>query len=481
MPHDKYEIVIGLEVHAQLLTQSKIFCGDDASFGADANSHISPISLGHPGTLPALNTVAIEYAIRLGLAMNCEINRNNYFARKNYFYPDLPKGYQVTQHTEPICKKGFLIIESESTEKKINLNRIHLEEDAGKSLHDQDAQFTCIDLNRAGVPLVEIVTEPDLSSAEEAYSFLTELRKLLRWLGVCDGNMEEGSMRCDANISIRLRGEAALGTRVEVKNLNSIRNVKRAIEVESARLIRLLEKKMPILQQTRGFDADKNDTFLLRSKEEADDYRYFPEPDLPPVIVTDTQISQIRSTLPVLPQELKRKYVNEFSLSAYDTQALVADKETADFFERLSKDTTDYKTSANLLIGAIKSYCNETGTALAEFPVSTERLHELVQLIKSGQVNYNNASSGILQELIRFPEKSAMSVAQQLNLIQVSDDSEIEGWVDAALAAMPDKVEEYKKGKKGLQGLFAGVVKKLSKGKADMNSVNKILMEKLNQ
>lgn len=481
MPHDKYEIVIGLEVHAQLLTQSKIFCGDDASFGADANSHISPISLGHPGTLPALNTVAIEYAIRLGLAMNCEINRNNYFARKNYFYPDLPKGYQVTQHTEPICKKGFLIIESESTEKKINLNRIHLEEDAGKSLHDQDAQFTCIDLNRAGVPLVEIVTEPDLSSAEEAYSFLTELRKLLRWLGVCDGNMEEGSMRCDANISIRLRGEAALGTRVEVKNLNSIRNVKRAIEVESARLIRLLEKKMPILQQTRGFDADKNDTFLLRSKEEADDYRYFPEPDLPPVIVTDTQISQIRSTLPVLPQELKRKYVNEFSLSAYDTQALVADKETADFFERLSKDTTDYKTSANLLIGAIKSYCNETGTVLAKFPVSTERLHELVQLIKSGQVNYNNASSGILQELIRFPEKSAMSVAQQLNLIQVSDDSEIEGWVDAALAAMPDKVEEYKKGKKGLHGLFAGVVKKLSKGKADMNSVNKILMEKLNQ
>ena len=481
IPQDKYEIVIGLEVHAQLLTQSKIFCGDDASFGAAPNNHISVISLGHPGTLPALNLTAIEYAVKLGLALNCNINQNNHFSRKNYFYPDLPKGYQVTQDTEPICKNGHLTIAIESKKKKIRLNRIHLEEDAGKSLHDQDPLFTCIDLNRAGVPLVEIVTEPDLSSAEEAYTFLTELRKMLRWLGVCDGNMEEGSMRCDANISVRLAGDNKLGTRVEVKNLNSIRNVKKAIEFESARLMALAEDNMPILQQTRSYDADTNETFLLRSKEEADDYRYFPEPDLPPVKISAEQINQIRSGLPVLPFKLKDKYVSEFGLSEYDAQLLTADKETSDFFEHLSNDNAAYKIAANLLIGAIKPYCNEASLSVAKFPVPLPELHHLVQLIKTGSVNYNNASTKILHELIQSPGKKAADIAQQLNLIQVSDDAEIEGWIEAALASMPDKVLEYKKGKKALQGLFAGAVKKISKGKADMTSVNRILLEKLNQ
>ena len=481
MPQDTYEIVIGLEVHAQLSTQSKIFCGDDASFGAAPNSHISPVSLGHPGTLPALNETAIEYAVKLGIALDCNINRSNYFARKNYFYPDLPKGYQVTQHTEPICKNGFLIIDSADGEKKIRLNRIHLEEDAGKSLHDEDPLFTCIDLNRAGVPLVEIVTEPDLSSAEEAYHFLTELRKILRWLNVCDGNMEEGSMRCDANVSIRIRGEKKLGTRVEVKNLNSIRNVKRAIEVEESRLITLTDSKELILQQTRSYDAENNVTFLLRTKEEADDYRYFPEPDLPPVKINENDVSQIQSTIPILPRALKEKYVNNFLLSEYDARSLVSDKETADYFEQLSQLSPDYKTWANLLTGAIKSYCIEQKISLSEFPVKTQQLHELVQMIKKGSVSYNNASSKVLQELISAPGKSALAAAEELNLIQVSNDSEIENWVDAALASMPDKVEEFKKGKKGLQGLFAGAVKKLSKGQADMASVNKILLEKLNQ
>lgn len=478
---DKYEIVVGLEVHAQLLTQSKIFCGDDASFGALPNTHISPVSLGHPGTLPALNTNAIDYAIKLGLALNCDINRENYFERKNYFYPDLPKGYQVTQDTQPICKNGYLRIVKQSKEKTIRFNRIHLEEDAGKSLHDQDPLFTCIDLNRAGVPLVEIVTEPDLSSADEAYAFLTELRKMLRWVGVCDGNMEQGSMRCDANISVRLAGEQKLGTRVEVKNLNSIRNVKRAIEVESARLIALAEKNLPILQQTRSYDADKNETFLLRSKEEANDYRYFPEPDLPPVIITELQISKIKSTLPILPQQLKEKYVKEYELTEYDAQVLVAEKETSDFFESLAERNSEYKTSANILIGAIKPHCNDANISLTDFPVPIDQLQHLVHMIKSGAISYNNASTKVLTELIKYPGKRAEDVARELNLMQVSDDGEIQGWVDAALASMPEKVLEYKKGKKALQGLFAGAVKKLSKGTADMTSVNKILLEKLNQ
>lgn len=481
MTDGKYEIVIGLEVHAQLLTQSKMFCGDDASYGTVPNTHISPVSLGHPGTLPALNKTAIEFAIKLGLALGCDINRNNYFARKNYFYPDLPKGYQITQHTEPICKNGFVAISSDAGDKKVRLNRIHLEEDAGKSLHDEDPVFTCIDLNRAGVPLVEIVSEPDLSSPEEAYAFLTELRKMLRWLEVCDGNMEEGSMRCDANISVRLRGETKLGTRVEVKNLNSIRNVKRAIELEYTRLVNLFENKEPILQQTRSYDAENNVTFLLRSKEEADDYRYFPEPDLPPVRISENEIKQIQSTIPVLPWEIKHKYISAYQLSEYDAQALIADKATADYFEQLSLHSPDYKMSANLLMGPIKSYCSEENIALSEFPVATEQLHELVELIKAGSVNYNNASSKILQELIKAPGKKALDAAQELNLIQVSGNSEIVHWVEAALASMPEKVEEYKRGKKGLQGLFAGAVKKLSKGQADMISVNKILLEKLNQ
>lgn len=481
MSADKYEIVIGLEVHAQLLTQSKIFCGDDASYGAAPNTHVSPVSLGHPGTLPALNKAAIEYAVKLGLALNCEINRYNYFARKNYFYPDLPKGYQVTQHTEPICKNGYVTIKTDLSEKHVRLNRIHLEEDAGKSLHDQDPLFTCIDLNRAGVPLVEIVTEPDLSSAEEAYAFLTELRRMLRWLGVCDGNMEEGSMRCDANISIRLRGESTLGTRVEVKNLNSIRNVKRAIEVEYARLKTLSENNEQILQQTRSYDAEKNVTFLLRSKEEADDYRYFPEPDLSPVTISENYIDEIKALLPTLPHTLKEKYIQQFQLSEYDADTLIADKETADYFEQIAANAPDYKTLANLFVGAIKPYCTETNITLHKFPVGSDRLFELVQLIKDGKVSYNNAATKVLQTLIQEPGKTALDIALELNLVQVSNNAEIENWVDTALASMPDKVQEYKKGKKGLQGLFAGAVKKLSKGQADMTSVNKILLEKLNQ
>src|SRR5690349_12468896 len=278
----KYEVVIGLEVHAQLATESKLFSGDSVAFGGEPNTHVSAITLGHPGTLPKTNKKAVEYAIKMGLACNCRIERYNYFARKNYFYPDLPKGYQISQHTTPICVGGFITIKTESGSRDVQLNRIHLEEDAGKSIHDINDDFTCVDYNRAGVPLIEIVTEPVLHSADEAYQYVTEIRKLVRWLGICDGNMEEGSLRCDANVSIRLRGETKLGTKVEVKNLNSIRNVKKAIEYEIERMIDIAEKGVSIIQQTRSFDAATDTTFSIRDKEEANDYRYFPEPDLAP-------------------------------------------------------------------------------------------------------------------------------------------------------------------------------------------------------
>ncbi|MEO7523764.1 MAG: Asp-tRNA(Asn)/Glu-tRNA(Gln) amidotransferase subunit GatB [Ferruginibacter sp.] len=477
---DKYQVVIGLEVHAQLLTKSKLFCTDSTAFGAEPNTQVSPISLAHPGTLPKMNQKAIALAVRLGLAMHCEIEQHNYFALKNYFYPDLPKGYQVTQHTAPICKGGHLNIKAGNESRNIKLNRIHLEEDAGKSIHDADENFTCIDLNRAGVPLLEIVTEPNIHSAEDAFTFLTELRKLVRWLGVCDGNMEEGSMRCDANISIRLKGETELGKRVEVKNLNSIRNVKKAIEIETARLTGIAEQGGAIRQETRSFDADKNLTFSLRSKEDADDYRYFPEPDLPPFFISDTYIQEIKVALPALPAQLKEKYMVEFSLTEYDADTICNDKDDILFFEGLIQQTTYYKAAANWLLGPLKFYCNENNISIASFPLQLSTIAELISFTESGKVNFNNASTKILHSLIADPAKTVSETALHLNLLQESDHGAVEGWIDVVFATMPDKIKEYKTGKKGLIGMFAGEVKKLSKGKADMQLVNKLLAEKLN-
>ena len=480
MNPDKYQVVIGLEVHAQLLTKTKLFCADSTTFGSEPNTQVSPISLAHPGTLPKMNKHAIELAVKLGLALHCEIERHNYFARKNYFYPDLPKGYQVSQHTAPICKGGYLSITTAEIQTNIQLNRIHLEEDAGKSIHDIDVDYTCIDLNRAGVPLLEIVTEPCIHSAEEAFAFLTELRKIVRWLNVCDGNMEEGSMRCDANISIRLKGETILGKRVEVKNLNSIRNVKKAIEIEQERLIALTEKNEPVIQETRSFDADHNITFSLRSKEEADDYRYFPEPDLPPFSVSAEYIDTVARSMPPLPEQLKEKYIKEFSLPDYDASVICNDKEDADFFEELIRHTRHYKPAANWMLGPLKFYCNENNISIASFPLQPAIIASLVEFTESGQVSFSNASTKILQELIKDPAGSPMHIAASLNLLQESNSSAIEDWVNEVISSMPDKVKEYKSGKKGLIGLFAGEVKKKSKGKADMWIVNKLLSEKLN-
>ena len=472
---------MGLEVHAQLSTKSKLFCADDTSFGSAPNTQVSPISLAHPGTLPKLNQKAVELAVKLGIALHCEIELYNYFARKNYFYPDLPKGYQISQHTAPICKGGNVSITSQEGIKIIQLNRIHIEEDAGKSIHDVDSDYTLIDLNRAGTPLVEIVTEPCIHSAEDAFLFLTELRKTLRWLDVCDGNMEEGSMRCDANISIRLKGDLTLGKRVEVKNLNSIRNVKRAIDIEFERLVALTENNESIIQETRSYDADNNSTFSLRTKEDAEDYRYFPEPDLPPFIITQKYIDDITSSMPALPHQVKNKYINEFGLSEYDASVICSDKEDVLFFESIIKYSQDFKAIANWMLGPLKYYCNENGIGFSAFPLSAELIGDLITLTSSGKLSFNNASGKVLQALIANPNQSANEAATALNLIQESDSSELTKWIEQVINDMPEKVKEYKSGKKGLIGLFSGEVKKRSKGKADMQLVNQLLQEKLNQ
>jgi len=475
---EKYEAVIGLEVHAQLATNSKLFCGDSTAFGAEPNTHISPITMGHPGTLPKTNRKAVEYAIRMGLACGCEIEKNNYFARKNYFYPDLPKGYQVSQHTTPICKGGYVTIRVGDKESAIPLNRIHLEEDAGKSIHDLDAQYTCIDLNRAGTPLIEIVTEPAIHSAEEAWQYVTEVRKLVRWLGICDGNMEEGSLRCDANISIRLKGEKKLGTRVEVKNLNSIRNVKKAIEFEITRMIAMAENGERIQQQTRSFDASDDTTFAIRDKEEANDYRYFPDPDLAPFHLTDAFIAGIQNAMPVLPKALVAQYQQQYELGDYDVQQICEEKTSADYFSSVAQHTPHYKAIANWMLGPVRQYLNEHSTDLETFSLAPEQLALLIELVETGKLNFSVAASRILPVLVE-KETTPLSIAEEMNLLQVSDTNELETWVNEAIAAMPDKVNEYRKGKKGLIGLFVGEVKKRSKGKADPRMVTQLLEEKL--
>ena len=474
-------MVIGLEVHAQLLTQSKLFCADAIAFGAAPNSQVSPVSLAHPGTLPVMNKEVMKLATKLGLALGCTISRHTWFDRKNYFYPDLPKGYQTSQDTAPICRGGHLQIHTEAGEKKVQLNRIHMEEDAGKSIHDLEENFSCIDLNRAGTPLLEIVTEPCIHSADEAFQFITELRKLVRWLGVCDGNMEEGSLRCDANISVRKMGDLKLGTRVEVKNLNSIRNVKRAIEIEAERLIQLTENNEPILQQTRSFDADKGTTFALRSKEEADDYRYFPEPDLPAFEITDELLTEVRNGMPALPYALQEKYKSVFGLGQYDASLLCHDRETALYFENIIAHHAHPKSVANWMNGPLRAWANEHHRSFSDLPVTAAQIAGLIQLADEGKVSFNIASTKLFEAMLQAPDQTAETLATSLNLLQESDDETLKRWVQEVIAQMPEKAQEYKSGKKNLIGLFAGQVKKLSKGKADMQAVQKLLTEALNQ
>lgn len=477
---DKYELVVGLEVHAQLSTQSKMFSADSAAFGAEPNHHISMVSLGHPGTLPFTNKTAVEYAVKMGLACNCAINKHNSFARKNYFYADLPKGYQISQDQAPICLGGYVQVKlSDGSTKKVALHHIHMEEDAGKSSHDGHHTDSLIDLNRAGVPLLEIVTQPDLRSAEEAGQFLTEVRRLLRYLNICDGNMEEGSMRCDANISVRLHGQTEYGNRCEVKNLNSIRNVQRAIEHEFARQVRVIEAGGHIDQNTLNFDADTGETSVLRSKEMANDYRYFPEPDLQPLVLTEEYVEQIRAQLPALPQQLYNKYVNELGLSDYDASVITADHDVALFFERLTEKTANYKAAAHWLMGPVKSYLNEGGHSFSTLTITPDHLAGIIELIEQGKINNTVAAHKLFPALLEQPSKTAAELAQQLNLLISADGSELDGFIRQALDKYPDKVKEYHKGKKGVVGLFMGEVMKLSKGKIDPQKTNQLLVKQL--
>ncbi|MEZ4904063.1 MAG: Asp-tRNA(Asn)/Glu-tRNA(Gln) amidotransferase subunit GatB [Spirosomataceae bacterium] len=481
----QYEIVIGLEVHCQLQTQSKIFAADANQFGSEPNTNISVITLAHPGTLPKLNKKAVEYAIRMGLACNCDITRRTIFDRKNYFYPDLPKGYQLSQDKAPICVGGEIPVSFKDKlgnvqQKAVKIHHIHLEEDAGKSVHDGATTDTLLDYNRAGTPLIEMVTEPCIGSAEEAGAFLTAVRQLVRFIEICDGNMEEGSLRCDLNISVRPKGTLPFGTKVEVKNMNSIRNVMKAVETEYRRQVAMVENGEIILQETRMFDPETGETSGMRLKETMNDYRYFPEPDLVPVFISEQWLGQIRSEMPPLPRQLYIKFTTQYGLSASHATTLTDTKEVAIYFEELGKAIGYYQAAANWVLGPVKTYLNEHPhiTAL-EFPLSTSQLAEVIRLVETHQVSHSTAVQKLLPLLIENPHLNPLEVAQQNDWLQNSNVDALEGIVDGVLAAMPDKVQAFKKGKTGLMGLFVGEVMKKSKGSADPKVVNGLLVKKL--
>ncbi len=480
--YDHYEAVIGLEVHAQMLTNSKAYSSDTNAYGDSPNTNVSPITLGHPGTLPKMNSKTITYAIRLGIACGSSIAPIQHFARKNYFYPDLPKGYQITQDTTPICTGGKIHIRTaEGDDKIIGITRIHMEEDAGKSIHDVDVYDTLVDLNRAGVPLLEIVSEPDIRSSQEAYNYLTEVRKLVRYLDICDGNMEEGSLRCDANISVRKKGVSEFGTKVEVKNMNSIRNVQRAIEFEITRQIDALENGGHIDQETRSFDALKGITISMRSKEAANDYRYFPEPDLLPIYVSEEAIQTVKLTMPALPRELFLKYTETFGLSAYDANNLTENKGIALYYEEIIQYTKNYKAAANWMMGDIKSYLNEFGVEITSFPLKPLRIAELIHLIEEGKLSTSVASQKLFPVLLAQPDRTPLALAEELNLIQDSSEDAISEFIEAVIAGNPNEVERYRSGEKQLIGFFMGQLMKVSKGKADPKMANQLMRATLDK
>ena len=483
---EKYELVVGLEVHAQLLTKTKAYSGIDNKYGDRPNTLVDEVTLGLPGTLPVPNTKAIDLAIRLGLACGCTIAPRMHYARKNYFYPDLPKGYQITQDTTPICTGGKITIKDSAErgdgagEIDIKITRIHMEEDAGKSIHDVDPFNTLVDLNRAGVPLVEIVSEPDLRSSQEAYDYLVEVRRLVRYLDVCDGNMEEGSLRCDANVSIRPKGSTTFGTRTEVKNLNSFKNVQRAIEYEAQRQSEVLDAGGTIHMETRTFDAAKGTTMGLRSKEMAHDYRYFPEPDIQPLTVSDAKKEAIRQAMPPLPRELRQKYTTTLGLSAYDAEILTDDKDTALYYEGVLLHTANAKAAANWVMGDVRGWVNERGLTIQQFAISADRLASLVNLIDAGKVSHTIASQKLFPLMLDQPG-TAEDLATANGLLLDTREDVIEIAVREAMAKYPDKVQAFRAGNKGLLGLFMGEVMKATKGKADPRKTSELVMRLLEQ
>ena len=477
---DKYQAIIGLEVHAQLLTESKAYSSDSTEYGVMPNTNLSVITLGHPGTLPRINKRVVEMAVKMGLATNCDITRYNIYARKNYFYPDLPKGYQITQDKTPVCTAGYLDVkDAEGNDKRIGITRIHMEEDAGKSMHLAGETETLIDLNRAGMPLIEIVSEPDIRYSEEAYNYLTEIRRLVRYLDICDGNMEEGSLRCDANISVMLKDSPLWGTKVEVKNMNSFRNVQRAIEHEIERQIMVIENGGKIDSETRNFDASTGATTAMRSKETLNDYRYFPEPDLPPLVIEQEWLERIKATMPSLPQELYKRFTTEFGLSDYDAGVLTDTKEIALYYDELCKFTQNYKGAANWVTGPVKSYLNELQLHIKDFPLQPHAIAEIIALVDENKVSHSVAAKKIFPFMLENPGIPAHQVAEEQNLLQESDSDSLKAIVAEVLAANPQKVEEYKAGKKSLVGMFMGEIMKKTKGKADPKVANQLLQHGL--
>ncbi|MBO6525183.1 MAG: Asp-tRNA(Asn)/Glu-tRNA(Gln) amidotransferase subunit GatB [Balneolaceae bacterium] len=475
--HERFEAVIGLEVHAQLLTKSKAFAPVAAIYGEAPNTQVTPLCLGHPGTLPVVNENLVRYIIKMGLATNCGIAPKSIFARKNYFYPDLPKGYQISQFDTPICHDGYVDIELEDYDKRIGVTRIHMEEDAGKSIHDQDPYNTLVDLNRAGTPLIEIVSEPDLRTPQEAYAYLTKIKQIVQYLEICDGNMEEGSLRCDANVSVRPRGREKFGTRTELKNMNSFRNVEKAIEYEIYRQIELIEGGGEVVQQTRLWDTSKMQSRPMRSKEEAHDYRYFPEPDLPPIIVTSEMLVEIKAELPELADVRQKRFVKEYGMSEVDAITITESRYLADYFESVAEYSGNAKAASNMVLSEVLRVLNEQSIDIGEFSITPQKISELIKLKEADKIN-SSAMQTIFNEMLNS-EKTPEELAKEMNLIQVSDSGFLEELVDEIIAGNPDEVQRYKDGKKQLMGFFVGQAMKASKGKANPKMVTQMVSKKL--
>ncbi len=472
----RFEAIIGLEIHAQLLTESKLFCSCSTKFGNPPNTNVCPVCMGHPGILPVLNKKAVEFTVLMGLATNCTINRHSIFARKNYFYPDLPKGYQISQFEFPLCSNGFLEFEVNNEKKRVRINRIHLEEDAGKSIHDQ-GNFTLLDFNRCGVPLIEIVTAPDLRTPEEAGKFLGEIRQIVKYLGICDGNMEEGSLRCDANVSIREAGSDILGTKTEVKNMNSIKNVIDALRYEINRQIELISNGEEVIQQTLLWNAEKQIIEPMRTKEESHDYRYFPEPDLPHLVIDDEWLKSITTKLTELPSSRKHRMKTQYGLPDYDIEILTSEKEYADYFEEVAKFTIDYKSISNWFMTEILKIINEEKISINEFPIKPEWLGELINLINNQTISGKIAKE-VFAEMLSS-HQSPSTIINNKNLIQISDEKILIEIIDKVLDSNQKQVQQYLDGKEKVFAHFVGQVMKETKGKANPNLVNKILTEKL--
>jgi aspartyl-tRNA(Asn)/glutamyl-tRNA(Gln) amidotransferase subunit B len=477
MPLSDFQPVIGLEVHAQLLTRSKIFCGCSTAFGAEPNHNTCPVCLGLPGVLPVLNQKVMEFAVRTGLALECTIRRSSVWSRKNYFYPDLPKGYQISQYDLPICEHGKLLIETEAGQKTVRIARIHMEEDAGKNVHDASAGESLVDLNRAGVPLLEIVSEPDLRNSEEAAEYLKTLRDILVYLGVNDGNLEEGSFRCDANVSVMRKGAEVFGTRAELKNINSFRYVRQAIDYEISRQVELIESGGKVVQETRLFDPGRGETRSMRSKEEAHDYRYFPEPDLPPCQVPEALVEEVAKALPELPRAKATRFATQYGLPAYDVRILTAERPLADFFEAVAQHYKDFKKLSNWCQGELLRLIKDEGGQVSTLKFTPVQFAELLAAVDGGTISAN-AGKDVFGEMFRSG-KAPKDIIQEKGLAQVSDVGAIEAVVDEILAKNASEIEKYKAGKKNVFGFFVGQAMKALKGKGNPALVNELLKKKL--